>query len=153
MVRIDTDKPADQPARAPLTPGVDLWQVAKAEETTSAKSGAQMLKLEMHRVSTLTQKYPDRVFDNVMLEGGGWGIGKEKLMALLGGPFKGDLDVLDLLNKRVWLSTGIETYDGKDRLKVLVSDPKASNGFAWCGIQHEKNVPAGHALPGEDTPF
>lgn len=163
MADIDTDKPAEQSDRKPLAAGIDLWQIKTAKESKSEKSGANMFTVELNRVSMLAQKYPDRVTDYIMLEGGGWGIGKEKLMAVLGGPFKGKLDALDLVNKRVWLSTGIEKYSATDKktgeiverekLKVLVSDPKQSNGFAWCGIQTEKNVPAGHALPGEDVPF
>lgn len=163
MADIDTDKPVEQSDRRKLVPGIDLWQIVTAQETKSEKSGAAMFKIALNRVSSMRQKYPDQVIDYIMLEGGGWGIGKEKLMAVLGGPFKGKLDALDLVNRRVWISTGTETYKTVDKktgemverekLKVLVTDPKQSNGFAWCGIQHEKNVPAGCALPGEDTPF
>lgn len=160
---IDTDKPADQPKRKPLVAGIDLWHVAKAEQAKSAKSGANMLKIELVRVSQMREQYPDRIYEIVMLEGPGWAIGKEKLVAFMGGPVKGEFEPLDLLDKRVWLSTGTETYKTVDKktgemverekLRVLVTDPKQSGAFHWCGIQHEKNVPAGCALPGEDTPF
>ena len=163
MVYIDTDKPADSYERRPMRPGIDLWDIVKCEQAHSQKSGAQMLKLELVRTSQANDKSQDRIYEIVMLEGPGWAIGKEKLVAMLGGAFKGDFDPLELVGRRVWLNTVVETYKGVDKktgevvdrekLKVFVADPKSAADFAWCGIQNEKNVPAGCSLPGTDTPF
>lgn len=138
MVRINMNAPTGRE----LTPGVDLWEIVKCE-AKQARSGAQMLKIEFSRVS----RPADRVFDNVMLEGPGWPLGQQKLVAL-GVPmdFNDDLDPLQLLNKRVWLSTGIETYEGKNSLKVLINELK------HAGMQAVDDVPPGCSLP-SGAPF
>ena len=138
MVHIDTT----QPDRI-LTPGIDLWQIIDADEGKSGKGDA-MLSIKLSRVSSPT----DHLYDTIMLAGAGWGIGKKKLGALVDPGFKGDLDPLDLRGIRLWVSTGVETYNGRDRLKVLIGDLKCA------GIQPASMVPPGCALPEEPVvPF
>ena len=83
----------------------------------------------------------------VMLAGGGWGIGKRKLAALLEPGFSGELDPLDLVGKRLWVSTGIETYEGKDRLKVMIDELK------HAGYQREDDVPPGCVAPDDKAGY
>lgn len=141
MVHIDTT----QPDRT-LVPGTDLWAIKSCEEGKSSKGDA-MLTLKLARVSNPG----DHIYDTIMLAGAGWPVGKRKLGALLPAGFKGEFDVLELIGRRLWLSTGIESYQGRDRLRVLIADLK------FAGMQPEGMVPPGCALPAEpeaeSTPF
>lgn len=132
MIDIDMNRPDRD-----LSPGIDLWEVAKAEATTSAGQ-VPMLSVAFFRCSDPGQ----RMYDNVMLAGNGWGIGKSKLVALgVAADFKGKLDPLDFVGRRVWLSTGVDVYQGKARLKVLIADLKHS------GYQPADMVPEGCTAP------
>ncbi len=135
MVHIDLNKPDRE-----LKPGVDLWEIMKASVEKS-RNGDDMIKLKMFRV----RSPEDHLYDNIMLAGGGWGIGKKKLGALLKEGFNAELDPLDLIGKNIWVSLGIEAYKGKDRLKVLIDELK------FAGFQPEDQVPAGCKAP-EPTP-
>lgn len=139
MVHIDTT----QPDRV-LVPGVDLWEIKEAREDKSTK-GDPMLSLKLFRVSNPA----DHIYDTIMLAGAGWPVGKKKLGALVPAGFNGDLDPLDLIGRRLWASTGIETYQGRDRLRVLIGDLK------FAGLQPAEMVPPGCALPdgGDPVPF
>jgi len=133
MVNIDMT----QPDRA-LVPGIDLWEIMKSEDEKSSKGDA-MLSLKLFRVSNKA----DHIFDSVMLAGNGWSIGKKKLGALLPADFKGNLDPLNLVGVRLWVSTTIDSYNGKERLKVNISELKHG------GFQKAADVPPGCALPEE----
>lgn len=145
MVNIDMTAP--DPG---LTPGVDLWEVIAAEEALSSGKD-KMLKLKFCRVSSPG----DKLDDNIMLAGKGWSIGKRKLAALLSPDFKGELDVLDLVHRRLWLSTGISQWtDSKgavrDQLKVMI------DGLKHAGYQRAEDIPPGCTAPtisADDIPF
>ena len=128
-------------------PGIDLWEVMQAEETKS-RAGDAMFKMKYKRVSDPSA----HIYDNVMLAGGGWGIGKQKLAALgVANDFKGEIDPLDFVGKRVWISTGVSTWEGKDNLKPI------TEGLKMAGYQPEEMVPEGHTLPeppkADEVPF
>lgn len=139
MVQIDMNEPDRD-----LNPGIDLWSVIASSEER-ASSGNKMIKLKLARVS-----HPnEHLFDNIMLSGGGWPIGKGKLQALLPADFKGDLDPLDFIGRRLWVATGVETYNGRDSLKVMIDQLKHK------GYQREDDVPPGCVVPEEhdEIPF
>lgn len=143
MVHIDMNKPD-----ASLLAGVDLWQIMTCTATVSG-SGDQMLKLKFQRVSDPKA----HLYDNVMLEGRGWGIGRQKCGALLSPDFSGDLDPLDLVGAQLWVETKVEEYQGKKRLAVDIK------GLKHGGFQRREDVPKGKELPAdtgvsdEDVPF
>lgn len=132
MVNVDMNRPDRD-----LNPGVDLWEVMKSEATNS-RAGDAMIRLKLFRVSDPAA----HLFDNIMLAGGGWGIGKSKLVALgVSENFRGDLDPLDFVGRRVWVSTGVDSYEGKDRLKVMI------DGLRYSGYQPADQVPPGCVAP------
>lgn len=115
-----------------------------------------MLALKLSRVSEPS----DCMYDNIMLEGGGWPIGKQKLAAFLDPGFKGDLDPISLVGVRVWAETGINEHKGKQRLAVIIE------GLKHGGYQRAEDPPPGKSVPepvvesapddfvdGEDVPF
>ena len=131
MVFIDLSKPDEA-----LKPGIDLWSILGCEEAKS-RGGDQMLKIKFSRDSDPSC----HLYDIIMLEGAGWGIGKQKLAALLGKGFSGELDTIDLLQKRIWVNVVVDTYDSKDRLKVGIEE------LAFAGYQPESQVPPGKTAP------
>jgi hypothetical protein len=136
MVHIDMTQPDRE-----MRPGVDLWEIVKCNPDRSSK-GDPMLKIELARVSDPS----DRVSDNIMLAGKGWGIGKAKLGALLDPGFNGDLDPLDFVERRLWVETGVEDYVSKagkpgQALRVLIA------GLKHAGYQRENDPPPGHSAP------
>lgn len=131
MVQVDMTRPGRE-----LRPGIDLWKTTKCESVRS-RAGDQMLKLTLERVSNPQE----RVFDNIMLEGGGWEIGKRKLAAFVPADFKGDLDPLELVCIRVWVCTAVDTYQGKDKLAVSIDELKCA------GYQRVEDVPPGCSVP------
>ncbi len=135
MVQIDMTRPDRD-----LTPGVDLWKIIKCEPVQS-RAGDPMLKVKFARVSDPQE----HIYDNIMLAGGGWGIGKQKLGALLEANFKGDLDPLDLVGKRLWLYTVVDTYKGKDNLKVGIEE------LRHAGYQRADDPPPGKDAPGPEV--
>lgn len=137
MVKVDMTQPDRD-----LTPGVDLWEVKTASGKESS-NGTPMISLEFKRVSG-----QGVLWDNVMLGGGGWGIGKAKLSAL-GVPknFTGDLNVATLVGRRVWVATVVDEYQGKSRLKVDIAE------LDHAGYQDEKNKPAGAKAPPAERTF
>lgn len=144
MVHIDLTKPDRE-----FTPGVDLWEIREATHTRGRNgSGDPRLNLKLVRVTNTS----DHLYDVVMLDGKGWGIGKAKLQALLPAGFAGDLDPLSLVGRRLWVETMIGEYEGKSRLQVNIK------GLKHSGFQAEEEVPAGKDLstmPDGDplTPF
>lgn len=130
---------------ADLTAGIDLWQVRDAKEKTSQK-GAPMLALQFVRCSGGATLY-----DNILLDGGGWPIGKRKLTALgLSPTHRGDIEPAAFLEKRVWLATMLKTYNGRDSLVVDIGQLK------FAGYQPEGDPPPGRTVPVQedlDVPF
>lgn len=142
MVKIDMTQPDQN-----LVPGVFLVFV-KAATVKKSKSGDDMIGLELGGV----ERPATRLYDNIMLAGGGWPMGKQKLTALgLGEDFTGDFDVANLNGRRVWVATKIETYKGKDKLSIDIQQLK------YAGMQPEDDVPGGCVAPekytDEATPF
>lgn len=141
MVHIDTTRPDRV-----LVPGIDLWEIKEAGSDKSSKGDA-MLKLKLFRVSDPS----DHIYDNVMLAGAGWPVGKKKLGALLPVGFNADVDPLLFIGRRLWVATGVEQYKGRDQLKVLIAELRCG------GMQPAGEVPPGKALPVEPeadpTPF
>jgi len=137
MVHIDLNAPDPR-----LTPGVDLWEIRECNRKDS-RGGTPMLALKLARVSDPTQ----HMYDNIMLAGGGWGIGKRKLGAFLPADFAGEFDPLDLIGTQVWVETEIQTYEGKDRLAVNV------NGLKHGGYQRADDPPAGKTIDEDSVPF
>ena len=140
MVELDMNKAAEDLPEE----GVYLLEVKDAQ-TKTARSGSAMISVQY--------KMRDRdvtVWDNIMLEGGGWKIGKPKLAALgVPSDFKGNLNPLDLVGKRVWAALKRDTYDGRDRMSVDI------NKLKYCGLQPESMMPEGASM-GEavgETPF
>lgn len=131
MVQIDMNKPDRD-----LTPGVALWVVKECSAGTSRK-GDRMLKLKLARVEDETS----HMYDNAMLEGGGWGIGKKKLGAFVPADFAGDFDPQSIVGERFWVCTTIRTYEGKDSLSV------DHETLRHGGYQRADEVPPGCKLP------
>lgn len=131
MVYIDTTRPGRE-----LSPGIDLWAIRECVAKRSRK-GDNMLAIKFERVSDSG----DHLYENVMLEGAGWEIGKEKLAALLEPGFKGDLDPLALIGRRLWVSTTVREYEGKSSLSVNIDELRHK------GLQREEDVPPGCTPP------
>ena len=146
MVKIDMNK--EDPG---LEPGVDLWRIIACTSGQS-RAGDGMLKLKLARVSNLS----NHMYDNIMLGGNGWGIGKAKLGVLLESGFSGDVDPLDFVGTELWTETVAEEYEynGKSGKRLAVN----INGLKHGGYQRREDVPPGKELPAakaeeEDVPF
>ena len=137
MVYVDTTQPDRE-----LRPGVDLWRVIACEEKTS-RSGDAMLNLKLAR----EEDQGDHVYDVVMLEGKGRGIGIQKLRAFLPDGFKGELDPVSLIGARVWADMSIEEYQGKQSLKVDIG------GLKHAGYQRADDPPDGRDAPPKDEDY
>jgi len=142
MVQVDMS----QPDRV-LKPGIDLWEILKAEHGKS-KGNDACINLKLFRVSDRN----DHLFDTIMLAGNGWPIGKKKLKAMIPEDFKGDLDLLMLVGLRLWVATEVQTYNGKDSLRVQIA------GLKFNGLQKVGDIPPGYVMPTEaplegETPF
>lgn len=153
MVDIDMSREPE----SNLLVGTHLWTVKNARVEKSKTSGENMLVLTL-------KSGESEMTDRAMLGGGGWGIGKKKLLALgLPADFKGALDPIQFIGAKVWCATKIEPYQGIDKktgqprtfqsLKVDVDQ------LTHAGYQPEAMVPAGCTAPvegwpkGDDTPF
>lgn len=139
MVHVDMNQPG-----ADLRPGIDLWVVREATSKESRRGDA-MINLRLARVRGGT----GTLYDNIMLEGNGWGIGKSKLGAFLPPDFSGDLDPLDFVGRRLWAETVVKTGERGDKLEVNIK------GLKHGGYQPAEDVPPGESLPDDDgdTPF
>ena len=125
--------------------GTNLWEVRGAKIERSQKSGENMLVLKL-------KCGEHDLTDRAMLGGGGWGIGKNKLLALGMAPdFKGSLDALDFIGKKVWIATVEGSFEGIDKKtgakrtykKMEVDiDQLERNGY-----QAADRVPAGAVAP------
>ena len=136
MVRIDLNK-----ADASLIAGIDAWEVIDCEVRYS-KAGDQMLGMKFARISDRG----DYMFDILMLEGPGWGLGKQKLAALLGDGFDGDIEVDEFRGKQVWIAAKVEEYNGKSSLK-----PDIRGSLKNAGMQAIEDVPPGCEAPEPPT--
>lgn len=151
MVEIDMNK---EPTDSMLT-GIHLWEVKGCKSERSSK-GDPMLTVTLR---TFNQENEYELVDRIMLAGNGWALGKPKLIALGMEPtFKGDLDPLDFIGRKVWLATHVEEREalatrganaGKmmtfRNMRVDVSQ------LTHKGYQPEALVPQGATV--EDGPF
>lgn len=135
MVFIDTTRPDRE-----LRPGWDLWEVTSFTSGKSRKGDA-MFTVKLARVSDLNEQ----IQDTIMLEGLGWGLGKQKLGAFLPPGFKGDVDPIGFTGRRVWVETGIETYKDKNGADRQSLKPVPSGKHA--GYQQENDPPPGMTAP------
>lgn len=136
MVYIDTQK-----ADSSLTPSTEAWEVLDCNERFS-QGGDQMLSLKFCKLSDPRE----HLFDMIMLEGRGWGIGKQKLVALLGEGFQGELSSTDLIHTRLWIATKVEEFNGKSSLKPDIKRLKNA------GYQAIEDVPPGCVAPEPPAP-
>lgn len=104
------------PVEGDVPEGTYLAEVKSAKEKT-ANSGNAMIAIEFRGVEETFS-----VYDNIMLMGKGWGLGRAKLVGLgVGSDFSGDLDLADLIGRRVYLHLAEEEYQGRKRLKVDIT--------------------------------
>jgi hypothetical protein len=116
-----------------LNPGVDLWEVYDAKEKRSS-SQTLMFAMQYQRVGDRS----DFLWDNIMLEGRGWGIGKKRLAALGIAPdHKGEIPAAQLMERRVYVATHVTSYNGSDRLSVN------ADALTHAGYQPESDPPSG----------
>jgi len=94
-------------------------------------------------------------FDNIMLAGGGRGMGTAKLVALGIPKGQAEVEADELLGKRAYAYVIEETYNGRTSMKVAVSE--GSHCGYW--LESEKDDVKNLVLPevprnfGEDNPF
>ncbi len=133
-----------EPVSALLT-GINLWTVKSAKIEKSQKSGTPMLVLEFK-----CGEY--ELKDRAMLAGGGWGIGKAKLIALGMSPtFTGNFDPLDLIGRKVWIATVEGTFAGVDKKSGAPKNFKKLEvdigQLKHAGYNLPEEIPAGAAEP------
>lgn len=137
---------------APTLTGVNLWTVTSCQLTRANTSGENMLKVELACGEA-------KLKDNIMLGGGGWGMGRRKLIAL-GMPETGKftIDPPAFVGTKVWCATKMEPNTWTDKKtgeerkgERLVVDIKA---LTHSGYQHKDKVPPGATVPADDEcPF
>lgn len=142
MVYVDLD--------SQFTPGIDLWEVVESRYTRGKDgTGEPRFALKFQRVSNRA----DELFDNLMMGGAGKRIGAAKLAVFVGEHFKGEVDPISFVGRRVWIETTIEQYNGEPQLKVNIG------GLKHKGYQREEDVPPGKDLSllssteSDNTPF
>lgn len=94
--------------------------------------------------------------DNLMLGGGGatMGIAKLKTLGFFRRGEEEDIEPHQLVGKRVWVTVGNETYDGKTRLKVISTfRPEFKCGWEAEGNRKREAPPATFDPAVDDTPF
>lgn len=149
MVEIDMNKEPD----SGFLFGTNLWEVVKISSDKSRNSGERMLRIKL-RCGEI------ELDDIAMLGGKGWGIGKNKLIALGVDPtFQGNLDVTELIGRKVWVATVKGRFEGLDRntgeKKWFDKCEVDINALRCSGYQPEAEVPHGVVVPTgpDDTPF
>lgn len=133
--------------------GINLWRVVECKHETSKNTGSPMLVIKLRTGQS-------EITDRAMLAGGGWKMGRKKLVAL-GVPenHKGGIDPLSFVGKMLWVATVVKpnTYIDKngesktvDRLEVDI------NQLKYAGLQPANDPPPGFTAPPadvDDTPF
>lgn len=140
---IEVDLTAPNPS---LEPGVDLWQVDEAKSDKSKRTGDPMIVLKLSRVRRST----DKVTDRIMLAGGGYDMGQQKLGAFVPPGFKGKLNLVDLRNARVYANTEVTSFEGRSKLEVKPRDGLPHAGYA--PFIEGGPVPPGYVAP-DEVPF
>jgi hypothetical protein len=134
--------------------GTHLWRIASAAPERS-RGGDRMLVLKL--TCTRPGHADAKLTDRLMFEGRGWGIARGKLMALgIGVDFKGKLDPLSLVDRRVWVATVERSYSyEKDGEKRTGKDCSVDiNQLKHNGYQAEQDVPPGCDIDTyADSPF
>ena len=128
-----------------LLVGTHLWEVRGAKIEKSQKSGEPMLVLKLKCGEI-------ELTDRAMLGGGGWGIGKAKLIALGMSPtFKGSLDPLDFIGRKVWIATVKGQFEGLDKKtgakKTIYKMEVDIDQLANAGYQEHEKIPEGAVVP------
>jgi len=121
-------------------PGIYLAEVVGCEERTSRK-GDGMLNVEwLH----LASSPPKRLcYDNLMLQGGGAGIGTKKLQALGFSKEKPPTSAAALIGKRAWVCVKKDdSDDAKQRGKARLAVDISAEG-SCCGYWAEDDQPTG----------
>lgn len=145
MVEIDMTHEGDD-----MLVGVNLWDVNRAYFKKSQK-GDDMLVLELGNGNA-------KLVDRLMIQGRGWPIARKKLLAL-GMPedFRGALDPVQFINRRVWVATKIDEREGIDNrtgAKVTYRNLAVDVNALRCnGYQPEAELPAGCVMPDSNVPF
>lgn len=133
-------KAAAESSNRELTPGTDLWFVTAAKSGFTANKDPK-IDLMLKRISDPR----DWLFETLSLGGPGAGIAAKKLRAMgYADDFDGEVDPLDLIGKEVWAATGVQEYQGKKSLRVMIGELK------YAGMQPRDDVPAGCSLPPDD---
>lgn len=121
-------------------PGIYLARVKEAAFKRS-QMGNDMVALTFAAMDFEGRKL---CHDNLMLSGNGWGLGKAKLKAL--GIQEGSVvEVTDLLDRMIYIAVKSDSYNGRTRLAVDISQGSA-------GYWPESTPPANVTKP-QDTPF
>lgn len=127
--------PIEIPWSAPdgkLTPGRYKYKIREAKEKFS-KGNAPMIALTLDAVG-FGKKL---CYDNIMLGGDGWGIGKAKLQGLGIGENMKQLDALSLIGSGGYVAVKSKEYNGKTSLEVDIS--QGSGGY-WDIDQNPGSV-------------
>lgn len=152
MGLVDMTQPTMGPGQ--FKPGLYRAEVAQAVDKSSAK-GDPMFNIALKAID-----FPGvngfLCFDNVMLAGPGWGIGKSKLQVLrpnLPADFKGELSPSELLGRRCIVRVIYQkNQNGEDRLAVDIRAPASH-----CGYYDEVASPPEPLVtpvaPADETPF
>lgn len=136
--------------------GINLWEVRECRLDKSRNSGDAMLKIKL--VSGGFEFH-----DIAMLQGKGWRFGKQKLMALgLAADFKGGLDPLQFVGKKVWVATKEGSYEYLDKKsgekKTATKAEVDIDQLKNAGYQEREDVPEGATIvleglgPDDDQP-
>lgn len=152
MARVNPKKPTnpDLPPEA-----VYRAKVSSAKEMTSSNgNGMFVLTLvdDDRRDAPLCE-------DLVMLDGKGWAIGKEKLIALglLSGDQEIDILPLDFIGRVVFVAIKHtpEKWIGRDGDEKMAVKAKvdATTTTPWGGYWPENDPPPGYVPPSDDAPF
>jgi len=124
-----------------LKPGVYLAKIRECTYKFAKTSGTPMLSLVLD-ASDFGRKL---CHDNIMLGGGGWGIGKGKLKCLGYDESMKELDPVDLIGKYVFVAVKEREYNGQKQLEVDIKQGKA-------GYWAENDPPQGVLSPNEPAP-
>lgn len=128
-------------------PGIHLATVKHAQLKLS-RNGENMIAIELvdHRGVYLCM-------DHIMLEGGGWGIGRDKLTGLgIPDDFSGDLDPLNLRGIKVWIALAERSYTDRQSGEKKSALGVDREQLKLSGYQKEKDVPEGCEVPKDEAP-
>lgn len=133
-------------------PGIYLAEIKSAKERRSG-NGTNMFEVQLFDPMTGREL----CVDYIMLEGKGWKIGREKLLALGVDMTKDDVGEADVVNRLAYVAIVHETrtFEGKDGKPKTVVDAKVDREATspWCGYWHETQKPEGYEPKDQGAPF